>query len=178
MSADEESGEPAESAEENLASRCDYLLVEAGGRQAAVPLADVLRIEQVPLSRIEYVGGRPVLNFEGQLLPVEDTGGVLAAAAERFSSASRPVEGEAPKEAEVVVVVCRDGTRQVGIAVAQVLDVAAGGDLFEAGTGERTNGVILLNDRVTGMVDLGGVQVLPVVAATPPGWSQIEETVA
>jgi len=27
-----------------------------------VPLADVLRIEQIPLSRIEFIGDRPVLN--------------------------------------------------------------------------------------------------------------------
>ena len=50
-----------------------------GGRRRC-RLADVLRIEQLPLSRIEYIGYRPVLNFEGQLLPVEDSGGVLAAA--------------------------------------------------------------------------------------------------
>ncbi len=66
--------------EADAAKGLEYLLVEAAGRQAAVPLADVLRIEQLPLSRIEYIGYRPVLNFEGQLLPVEDSGGVLAAA--------------------------------------------------------------------------------------------------
>ena len=65
----------------------------------------------------------------------------------------------------MVVVVCRDGRRQVGIAVSQVLDVAPGSDLFEAGTGERTGGVTQLNNRVTGLVDLGAVQDLPVVAA-------------
>jgi two-component system, chemotaxis family, sensor kinase CheA len=86
-----------------------------------VPLADVLRIEQLPLSRIEYIGYRPVLNFEGQLLPVEDSGGVLAAA-------------QGDPEAQIIVVVCREGNRHVGIAVSHVLDVAAGGDLFEAGT--------------------------------------------
>ena len=97
--------------------------MEVAGRQAAVPLADVLRIEQLPLSRIEYIGYRPVLNFEGQLLPVEDSGGVLAAAQRQSRSA------------QIIVVVCREGNRQVGIAVSHVLDVAAGGDLFEAGTG-------------------------------------------
>ncbi len=91
----------------------DYLLVEAAGRQAAVPLADVLRIEQLPLSRIEYIGYRPVLNFEGQLLPVEDSGGILAAA-------------QGNPDAQMIVVVCREGNRQVGIAVSHVLDVAAG----------------------------------------------------
>ena len=119
----------------------DYLLVEIAGRQAAVLLGDVLRIEQLPLSRIEYIGYRPVLNFEGQLLPVEDSGGVLASA-------------EGNPDAKIIVVVCREGNRQVGIAVSHVLDVAAGGDLFEAGTSMRTSGVTLLKNRVTGVVDL------------------------
>jgi two-component system chemotaxis sensor kinase CheA len=143
----------------------EYLLVEAAGRQAAVPLADVLRIEQLPLSRIEYIGSRPVLNFEGQLLPVEDSGGVLAA-----------VEGN--PQAKIIVVVCREGNRQVGIAVSHVLDVASGGELFEAGTEHRTGGVTLLKSRVTGLVDLSSVTPLPSGEQAPAEWSQITETVA
>ncbi len=127
----------------------DYLLVEIAGRQAAVLLGDVLRIEQLPLSRIEYIGYRPVLNFEGQLLPVEDSGGVLTSA-------------EGNPDAKIIVVVCREGNRQVGIAVSHVLDVAAGGELFEAGTSMQTSGVTLLKNRVTGVVDLVGVTQLPV----------------
>ena len=130
--------------ESEAAKSLEYLLVEAAGRQAAVPLTEVLRIEQLPVSRIEYIGYRPVLNFEGQLLPVEDSGGVLAAVQDN------------PK-AQIIVVVCREGNRHVGIAVSHVLDVAAGGDLFEAGTAQRTGGVTLLKNRVTGVVDLGGV---------------------
>jgi two-component system chemotaxis sensor kinase CheA len=143
----------------------EFLLVEAAGRRAAVPLADVLRIEQLPVSRIEYIGYRPVLNFEGQLMPVEDAGGILAAA-------------EGNLEAKIVVVVCREGTRQVGIAVSHVLDVASGADLFEAGTSQRTGGVTLLKDRVTGVVDLGGVPSLPAVETSNAQWNQIAETVA
>ena len=146
------------------AAALEYLLVEAAGRQAAVPLADVLRIEQLPLKRIEYIGYRPVLNFEGQLLPVEDSGGVLAAA-------------EGNPQAQIIVVVCREGNRHVGIAVSHVLDVAAGGDLFEAGTTQRTGGVTLLKNRVTGVVDLGAVAPLPAGEAQP-AWSEIGETVA
>jgi len=131
---------------DSMASR--FLLVEAAERRAAVPLADVLRIERIPLSRIEYIGYRAVLNFEGQLLPVEDSGGVLSAAA------GNP-------DAPLTVVVCRDGNRQVGIAVNNVLDVAAGNDLVEAGSNHRASGVTLLNDNVTGIVDLGAVPPLP-----------------
>jgi two-component system chemotaxis sensor kinase CheA len=145
--------------ETDAAKNQEYLLVEAAGRQAAVPLGDVLRIEQLPVSRIEYIGYRPVLNFEGQLLPVEDTGGVLAA-----------VQGN--PEAQIIVVVCREGNRHVGIAVSHVLDVAAGGDLFEAGTSQKTGGVTLLKTRVTGVVDLGGVAPLPSGEQTTGEWSQ------
>jgi two-component system chemotaxis sensor kinase CheA len=140
----------------------EYLLVEAAGRQAAVPLGDVLRIEQLKVSRIEYIGYRPVLNFEGQLLPVEDSGGVLAAA-------------EGNPEAQVIVVVCREGNRHVGIAVSHVLDVAAGGDLFEAGTNQQTGGVTLLKSRVTGVVDLGAVAPLPVSAQPTSEWNEMAE---
>jgi two-component system chemotaxis sensor kinase CheA len=145
--------------DEKEAARIEYLLVEAAGRHAAVPLADVLRIEQLPLSRIEYIGYRPVLNFEGQLLPVEDSGGILAAAA-----------GNA--EAQIIVVVCREGNRHVGIAVSHVLDVAAGDDLFEAGTGQPSGGVTLLKNRVTGVVDLGGVAALGSGEQSHVEWNQ------
>jgi two-component system chemotaxis sensor kinase CheA len=154
-------GEPGAGAVKGL----EYLLVEAGGQQAAVPLTDVLRIEQVPLKRIEYIGYRPVLNFEGQLLPVEDSGGVLAA-----------LEGN--PEAQIIVVVCREGNRHVGIAVSHVLDVAAGGDLFQAGTARRTGGVTLLKNRVTGVVDLGGVAPLAAGDEAPAAWNRMEETLA
>jgi two-component system chemotaxis sensor kinase CheA len=153
-----------ETGEEAACSR-EYLLVEVAGRQAAVPLSEVLRIEQLSFRSIEYIGFRPVLNFEGQLLPVDDSGGVLAAA-------------EGDPEAQMIVVVCREGNRQVGIAVSHVLDVAAGGELFEAGSAQLTSGVTLLKDHVTGVVDLGGVVRLAAGQEAPVEWSQMGETVA
>ena len=166
MSAEEETARAAEGengVEEGKA--LEYLLVEAAGRQAAVPLQNVLRIEQLPVSRIEYIGYRPVLNFEGQLLPVEDSGGILAIAQDN-------------PNAQIIVVVCREGNRQVGIAVSHVLDVAGGGDLFEAGTSNQAGGVTLLKDRVTGVVHLGGVAPLTAADNTPGQWDRISETVA
>jgi len=165
MSAEEERTQLVAEADALAAKSMEYLLVEAAERQAAVPLGDVLRIEQLPVSRIEYIGYRPVLNFEGQLLPVEDSGGVLAA-----------VQGN--PEAQIIVVVCREGNRHVGIAVSHVLDVAAGGDLFEAGTTQRTGGVTLLKNRVTGVVDLGGVPPLPPGETQTNEWNPMAESLA
>jgi len=163
MSAEDE----AEHAEEGeieagQATNPEYLLVEIVGRKAAVPLKDVLRIEQLPLSRIEYIGYRPVLNFDGQLLPIEDAGGILTAA-----------QGDPlGAEVNVIIVVCREGSRQVGIAVSHVLDVAAGSDLFEGGSSQPASGVTLLKQRVTGVVDLGGVEPLPAVEAAADEWAE------
>ncbi|MGD0156384.1 MAG: chemotaxis protein CheA [Terracidiphilus sp.] len=165
MSGKDESGPAFDEETESAAGKLEYLLVETAGRRAAVPLADVLRIEQIPSSRIEYIGYRPVLNFEGQLLPVEDSGGFLA-------------EAQGNPEAQIVVVVCRDGDRHVGIAVSHVLDVAAGGNLFEAGTSRPTDGVTLLTNHVTGIVNLGGVAPLPAVEAAPVPLHHVAEEVA
>jgi two-component system chemotaxis sensor kinase CheA len=167
----EEEAESAAEAETGAAKSLEYLLVEVAGRQAAVPLDDVLRIEQLPLSRIEYIGYRPVLNFEGQLLPIEDSGGLLAA-----NQGIPAALGDS--EEQIIVVVCSEGNRHVGIAVSHVLDVAAGGDLFEAGTAQRTGGVTLLKDHVTGVVDLGSVPSLPAAEAAQAEWNQSAETLA
>ncbi|MGB6830650.1 MAG: chemotaxis protein CheA [Terracidiphilus sp.] len=170
MHSEEEAAAQVEESDE--AVKAEFLLVEVGGRRAAVPLADVLRIEQLPLSRIEYVGYRPVLNFEGHLLPVEDSGGLLSQAAEAQSAQS------GSDGAQIIVVVCRDSNRQVGIVVSHVLDVAAGSDLFEAGTGALAGGVTMLKDRVTGVVDLGSVAPLVEGGQAREAWAQSAEVMA
>ena len=139
---DKDPGISEDSSDLQTSRRADYLLVDIAGRRAAVSLDDVLRIEQIPASRVEYVGHRPVLNFGGQILPVDDTDGLLAASGEGT---------------QIVVVVCRDANRHVGFVVSHVLDVAAGADLFEAGSSRRAEGVTLLKERVTGLVDLARI---------------------
>lgn len=158
---------PGEDQSDQPTNAAEYLLVEVAGHRAAVLLADVIRIEQLPLSRIEYIGYRPVLNFEGQLMPVEDSGGILAS-----------TNSGADHEGQIIVVVCREGDRHIGIAVSHVLDVAAGADLFEAGTRQRTDGVTLLKDRVTGIVGLSQVPPLPATEGPSEPWNQIAETIA
>ncbi|HLY40881.1 MAG TPA: chemotaxis protein CheW [Terracidiphilus sp.] len=143
ISAEEASRDSASDSHEDLAAT-DYLLVEAAGGRAAIPLAHVLRIEQLPMARIESIEHRPVLNLEGQLLPIQDPGDLLS------------VRQNHP-DANAIIVVCRDGGRHVGIAVSHVLDVAVGSDLLDAGTQQQTGGVTLLKDCVTDIVQLNNV---------------------
>ena len=136
------------------ASESEFLLVETGCNQAALSLNDVLRIERIPRSRIEWLEEVPVLRFEGTLLPLDDRSHLLARA-ER-------------SEAEITVVVCRDGERHVGITVSQVLDVAPGAPLTGAGTGTVMPGATLLKDRVMGVVKLDHIPELPVPELSVP----------
>lgn len=131
----------------------EYLLVKTAAGQAALPLRDVLRIERIPRSRIERIGDTPVLQFEGALLPVEDGCGMLA---QTFD-----------ENAQMTVVVCRDGGRHVGLTVSQVLDVGEGGSLHESGTDVLATGVTLLRQRLTRVVDLSRIPTLPVRTEEP-----------
>lgn len=125
----------------------EFLLVETGTERAALPLGDVLRIERIPRASIERIGQTPVLRFEGTLLPLEDSSGML--------------QQPGSADAQMTVVVCRDGARHVGVAVSQVLDVASGTPLAEAGTEAVAAGVTLLKERVTGVVNLSRIPPLP-----------------
>lgn len=135
------SAETVEQADENRGDTAEYLLVEAQGRPAALPLETVVRIERIPPSRIEIAGSRPVLRFEGNLLPLDDAAG----------------EPGAESASATTVVICRDGERQIGMTVDQVLDVTGGSRLEEAGTAAHAQGVALLKDRVTRIVSLSTI---------------------
>jgi two-component system, chemotaxis family, sensor kinase CheA len=128
--------------QDNRVRREDYLLVEKDGRRAALPLETVVRIERIPLSRIEQAGSRPVLRFEDSLLPLDDAACALAGA---------------DPEAQTTVIICREGQRHVGMTVSQVLDVTGGRQLEEAGSGSIANGITLLHDHVTGIVSLSHI---------------------
>jgi two-component system, chemotaxis family, sensor kinase CheA len=99
-----------------------FLIYEDRARErTALPLNMVERIESVPLERIEYAGGRPLLQYRGELLPLRDQGNVLP-----------DLEAARQRGEEVLatVLICGDasqaGAQRVGMVVRQVLDVSAG----------------------------------------------------
>jgi two-component system, chemotaxis family, sensor kinase CheA len=99
-----------------------FLIFEDRARERmALPLEMVERIESVSLERIEYAGGRPLLQYRGELLPLKDQGKVLP-----DLEAAR-LRGE---EVLATVLICGDaslgGEQRVGMVVRQVLDVSTG----------------------------------------------------
>jgi two-component system chemotaxis sensor kinase CheA len=145
---EEEGQPPSDRTTAPVEKNNEFLLVETGDGQSALPLGDVIRIERIPRAGVEHIGHRPVLCFDGTLLPLQDSSDVLA----------QPFDDDA----QITVVVCRDGGRHVGVVVAHVLDVAEGASLAEAGTENVAEGVTFLKGRVTRVVDLGCIPSLPV----------------
>ena len=57
----------------------------------ALPLSVVVRIESVSIGQVEYAGDRPLLQYRGDLLPLEDRGGVLRELSEGDEDATATV---------------------------------------------------------------------------------------
>jgi two-component system chemotaxis sensor kinase CheA len=84
------------------------LLFRAGGSHLkAVPLEFVTRIEEIRGDAVEHVGGRPVVQYRGQLMPLI----AINAAHEWKSGVPQPV------------LVLGDGGRAMGLVVDEVVDI-------------------------------------------------------
>jgi two-component system chemotaxis sensor kinase CheA len=99
-----------------------FLIFEDRARERmALPLDMVERIESVSLERIEYAGGRPLLQYRGELLPLKDQGNVLP---------DLEAMRERGEDVPATVLICGDagrgGEHRVGMVVRQVLDVSTG----------------------------------------------------
>jgi two-component system chemotaxis sensor kinase CheA len=85
------------------------LVFEAGSTQCTVPLAMVSRIERVPSSTIERVGGREVLQYRNAIMPIVRPEAMLSLGA-----------AEIP---EVQPIIVFDFGRPIGLAVRSVTDI-------------------------------------------------------
>ena len=123
-----------------------FLIFEDRVRErTAFPLNMVERIESVPLERIEYAGGQPMLQYRGDLLALKDEGNVLPEL-----EAARQQKEEVP----ATVLICGDAgsgaERRVGIVVRQVLDVSTGTPLERDALSKETGmELALVKDKLT-----------------------------
>ena len=116
-----------------------YLVFEASRgnfrqERLALPLSSVERIESISWMDVEYAGGRPMLQYRGELLPLDDAGLVLR-------------EPNQPDGLVTVLITQRAGGKRVGIVVNKVLDVANGSvAVAEIFPDER---IAVVSDRIT-----------------------------
>jgi two-component system, chemotaxis family, sensor kinase CheA len=129
------------------------------GERTAMPLSAVERIECVPIEEIEYAGGRPVLQYLGELIPLQDEDDVLgeiraslrANAGLGTGPAAGPATGAAGNGLATMLICLRPGPRgvqRVGMVVRNVLDVSKGALLAgdPSAGGEQ---LAMVKDRVT-----------------------------
>jgi two-component system, chemotaxis family, sensor kinase CheA len=128
------------------AAQTSFLIFEGGFDtrmpvRVAVPLDAVERIETVPLAAIESIGGRAMLQYRGELLAVEDHGGVLEHLAREGAQ-------------EVTLIICtgrKDGrgcATRFAMAVGRVVDVAAG-DLIDEERQPGSTRLAVVSERLT-----------------------------
>ncbi len=99
----------AESEETEIGEARTTLLVFKGGNGAfkAVPLSLVTRLEEIDASKVEWLGGRPLIQYRGRLMPL-----VVADEAIQIRS-----------EGMQALVVFSDGDRAMGLVVDQIVDI-------------------------------------------------------
>ena len=126
------------------------------GARLAVPLEKVQRLEEIPESEVEAVGGREVVQYRGgilRLLRVED----LLDEQRKASREKAPGE-EAAAEAfgdGLQVVVHSESDREVGLVVHEVLDIVEERlELQETRPRRGVLGSAVLAGRVTEVLDL------------------------
>jgi two-component system, chemotaxis family, sensor kinase CheA len=123
----------------------EALLVTLVGqdRQVAIPLATVTRLEEFPASWIEHVGGRELVQYRDEILPLVRLTGL---------------PGDAGRRAEddvLTVVVCLTRGRSVGLVVEAILDIVEGGLSGRHNLdGVGLLGTAVVRDRITELLDV------------------------
>ncbi|HZY62066.1 MAG TPA: chemotaxis protein CheA, partial [Edaphobacter sp.] len=136
-----EIAQPVERVEEN--AEASFMVFEDRVKErTALPLEVVERIESVPLAKIEHAGGRILMQYRGELLPLRDDGGLLA---------ELDANGSMQDEMVTVLICSRtsaNGQRRTGMVVRRVLDVSTG-KLLDKDASIDGMELALVKERVT-----------------------------
>ena len=129
------------------------------GRRVAIPLAAVTRLEHISVEAVERVGGREVIQYRGQILPIVRLDRLLGV-----------MDYEEPKDLQVVVY--RRGERSVAMVVREILDIVADDKRKHSNIEDHgLLGSAVLKDRVTELLDVEQA----VRAADPTFFDEIED---
>jgi two-component system chemotaxis sensor kinase CheA len=135
----------AESLDKEVSGATDtvrLLVASVGDRRVAVPLDSVTRLEDFPLTAVEHVGHREVVQYRGEIMPLVRLGRLLGSYDE--------TQGES-----LPVVVYSERGRSVALAVDRIIDIIDGNvdarsDLDDAGL----IGSAVIQKKVTEMLDV------------------------
>jgi two-component system, chemotaxis family, sensor kinase CheA len=113
-----------------------------GGRQVAIPLSSVTRLEHVRKDAVEHVGNREVVQYRGAILPLLRLDRHLGTMAER--------EGD-----DLVVVVYTSGGRSVAIVVDEIVDIVEGDAQTRSDIDDHgLVGSAVVRDRIVELLDV------------------------
>ena len=127
--------------------------VHEGGRMA-VPLKMVARLEEFPVSIIERVGDRDVVQYRDDIMPLIRVADVIP---ERRST-PRGVSDLSPDPKKLSVLVYAEDGRCVGLVVDRILDIVEEGVLTRRSIGRPgTLGSAVIQGRVTELLDIVGI---------------------
>jgi two-component system, chemotaxis family, sensor kinase CheA len=129
------------------------LLLFAGpeGARMAIPLSQITRLEEFPRASVERLGGRDVVQYFGDILPLEDVAGLLPGA-----RAARAQLGT--NAATLQTLVLNRNGRQVGVVVDRILDtVEETLEHVRPATREGMAGSLVIGGLVTEILSLDGI---------------------
>ncbi|MFO0556239.1 MAG: chemotaxis protein CheA [Polyangiaceae bacterium] len=111
-------------------------------RYTAIPLAQVERLEEFSLSKMETAGTERVIQYRGEILPIIDL-------SDAFGSSDR---GEATM---VQTIIYSEDNHHAGLIVDNILDIIEStAEVGRKGAGEGLLGAAVIQGRVTDLVDL------------------------
>jgi two-component system chemotaxis sensor kinase CheA len=126
------------------------LLFSAGqGTRMAIPLSMVARLEEFPRSSIELSGGRPVVRYRGQILPLIKVSQYLPMVGQQLDE---------DESAPMQVVVYSENGKSVGLVVGKIDDIVS--EVITEKRHAYGNGIlgsIVVQDQVTDLLDVQSV---------------------
>jgi two-component system chemotaxis sensor kinase CheA len=131
------------------------LLFKSGSfERLAVPLALVARLEEIPLSSVEYAGGRRVVQYRDQILPLI----ALSSIIERMDQSAAEREESTPAD-PLQVVVFSNEENTMGLIVDQIVDIVEEAVTMRRPTSPRRGilGSAVVGKKVADFLDLQSI---------------------
>ncbi|GEO99549.1 ATPase [Methylobacterium haplocladii] len=134
-----DSATQVDEAAEAALDKATLLVFKGGGSFKAVPLSLVTRIEEIDASKIEWLAGRPLIQYRGKLMPLVPADPAIVIRSQGTQA----------------LVVFSDGDRAMGLVVDEIVDIVEDHLNVEI-VAERSDliGSAVLRGRATDIVDV------------------------